>query len=212
MSTPELISPKSPSPDSACNSVTAPVTSGPHTASFPFESCFVRVLRIDNRTGKAGQYKTVKVKQELSFWFRTFRFNIFPGSPMYDTIREDMQLDVKVEHFSRFYKNLINARECEYEVCETCFKYIGRTEKCLCDGEAARHIIGPWELVKIMKTPKASRLYFEQDGQKFCHCVFSSSPEDIGLKEKTFYYLEGWQREATRHNCIIIYESQTLPL
>ena len=66
------------------------------TDSYAFEACFVRVLLIKDRTGTQGPYKTIKVKQELGFWLRTFRFNVFPTHPLYDTIKVDMQLDLKV--------------------------------------------------------------------------------------------------------------------
>ena len=44
-----------------------------------------------------GLYKTInKVKQEVGYWLRTFRFNLFSSHPLYTTIKEDMQLDIKV--------------------------------------------------------------------------------------------------------------------
>ena len=113
----------------------------------------------------------------------------------------------QIEHFSRYYKNLINARVYEFDVCTGCFKYCAKTEECTCPGEPAEHISGAWKLDKIVKTKKVSRLYFEQDGNRFCHCVFATNFDQIGFKENTYYYLEGWQRKMTRHNCLIIYES-----
>ena len=74
----------------------APTTSP--TDSELFESCLVRVLRIANRTGMHGAYKMVKVKQELGYWHRTFRFNLFNSHPLYNSIKPDMPLDVKVRN------------------------------------------------------------------------------------------------------------------
>ena len=57
------------------------------------ECCLVRVLRIVVRDGSMGRYKTVKIKQEVRYWLRTFRLNL------YTTVKEDMQqlqLEVKV--------------------------------------------------------------------------------------------------------------------
>ena len=74
----------------------------PDDGTVIFESCLVRVLRIVQRQGKEATYKTVKVKQEMGYWLRTFRFNIFSSHPLYNTIKEDMKLDVKVISFDSY--------------------------------------------------------------------------------------------------------------
>ena len=74
----------------------------PDDGTVIFESCLVRVLRIVQRQGKEATYKTVKVKQEMGYWLRTFRFNIFSSHPLYSTIKEDMKLDVKVISFDSY--------------------------------------------------------------------------------------------------------------
>ena len=68
----------------------------PDDGSENYECCLVRVLRIVVRDGTMGLYKTIKVKQEVGYWLRTFRFNLFYSHPLYTTIKEDMQLDIKV--------------------------------------------------------------------------------------------------------------------
>ena len=114
---------------------------------------------------------------------------------------------LQVEHFSRFYKKLVNAQEYSFSTCNICFKYKAQTEECSCNGEPANHLIGCWELVKVVTSPLRTRLYFNKDDVIFCHVVFAKNLDGIGLKAKEFYYLEGWQKKDTRRNCLIIYES-----
>ena len=74
-----------------------------------FECALVRVLQIVNRTGTQAPYKTVKVKQELGYWFRTFRFNLFPSHPLYTTIKPDMSLDIKVSNNSHYFSLFLSS-------------------------------------------------------------------------------------------------------
>ena len=96
----------------------------------------------------------------------------------------------QVEHFSRFYKKLINAQEYSFSTCNNnniCFKYKAQTEECSCNEEPANHLIGCWELVKVVTSPLRTRLYFNKDDVIFCHVVFAKNLDGIGLKAKEFY-------------------------
>lgn len=60
------------------------------------ETALVTILRVNERQGKNGTFKTLKVKEEQGWWFRTFRVNVFPHRKEYHDLKEGVQLIVRV--------------------------------------------------------------------------------------------------------------------
>ena len=60
---------------------------------------YVIVSEVLPKSNDKGNFKRVRVIEELGFWANTFFFHVFERFPVYETIKPGMKLKVKVTAF-----------------------------------------------------------------------------------------------------------------
>ena len=168
----------------------------------------VKVVRIDLRQGLLGLFKTVTLIEETGHWHTKLFCNVFSSHSVFNNLKKDMKLNIKVKRFSRKYHTLMEAVEEDFAECIRCNRFIaGGSSECLCpttEEKKVRRIEGVHNLVRITKSVKIIHLYFEQNGALFSTCIFPGKEDGIDFIEGSLYNLIGWQNLENRHNVVNI--------
>lgn len=83
----------------------------------------VKVLDIETKKFKSGEYKCVLILEEQGYWAQKFLFNIFPDSSFYNNVNNGDKLRITVKPYTRNYKTLLEGESANFSECKKCHRY-----------------------------------------------------------------------------------------